>query len=114
MKKFVLGTLAAIAVAGLMQVSAPEAQARKQYADAFTAEYPDYKVEKKCNLCHVGKEKKNRNDYGKAAGKAIGAKNCKDPAVIKEGLEKAAGEKSTVEGKTWGDLIKENALPVTE
>ncbi len=25
----------------------------------------------KCNLCHYGKSKKNRNDYGKALGKLL-------------------------------------------
>lgn len=106
-------TLAAVA---LVQFGDATAHARPQYSKAFAAEYPDFQVDKdsRCNVCHVGMDKKKRNDYGAAVGKALGAKNVKDAGAVKTGLETAAGEKSNVDGKTWGELIKENKLPITK
>jgi hypothetical protein len=95
--------------------TAQTAQARPDYNKAFWAMY-EKEIGKeaettKCNACHFGQEKKNRNDYGKAVGEAIGEKNSKDGDKIKKGLEKAAKGKSSVEGKTFGDLIKDGKLP---
>lgn len=80
----------------------------------------------KCNVCHVGKSKKDKNDYGKAVGKFVtkaGITKIKEEAgddldkataatkkYILEGLEKAEGEKST-SGKTFGEIIKSGKLP---
>lgn len=80
-------------------------------------------AEVKCNVCHVGKEKKDKNEYGKAVGKFLKKAdftgdtkkyaNVKDDDAQKalaEGLEKAAAEKSS-SGKTFGELIKAGELP---
>jgi len=65
----------------------------------------------KCYVCHASKNKKKRNDYGKALKKIIGKKNEKDIKKIIAALDKVAKEKSSVKGKTFGDLIKEGKLP---
>lgn len=90
-----------------------EAQARTEYNKAFVAKYRDLAEqakEVKCGLCH-GKSKKMRNSYGKAVGAALGAKKVKDMEEITKALTKAEAAKSDVEGKTFGDLIKDGKLP---
>lgn len=71
-------------------------------------------VEKvKCNVCHIGKDKKKRNDYGQALAKLL-TKKDKDPAKIKEAIEKVAAEHSKADDSgspTFGDLIKDGKLP---
>ena len=72
----------------------------------------------KCNVCHVGKSKKDKNDYGKAVGKYLTKKGYEevksDAAAAKkyviEGLEKAEAEKSA-NGKSFGEMIKAGELP---
>jgi hypothetical protein len=95
-------------------------QARPQYLKQFIA--GNKKLEKeakkvKCNVCHYGKKKKNRNDYGQAMAKLFAKnkkkKNEKDVKLIKEVLKKVAKKKSSEKGKTFGDLIKEGKLPGT-
>lgn len=107
--------LAGLAMAGVLALGgfAQQAQARPNYCKAFLGHYADNKAaaEAKCGICHPVMDKKERNDYGAAFGKALSQKNEKDEAKIKEALLKAAGEKSAVEGKTFGDLIKEGKLP---
>lgn len=102
------------------------AKAIKPFFDEFKAKYVkedgdegDKKfaaeVEKvKCNVCHFGKEKKNRNDYGKALDKLLDKKaDAKDKAKIQKALDTVAEEKSAA-GPTFGELIKEHKLPGTE
>lgn len=67
-----------------------------------------------CAVCHPSKSKKDRNNYGAALTKALGAKKVKDTEKIKKALEKVAKEKSATEGKTFGDLIKAGELPGTK
>lgn len=67
-----------------------------------------------CAVCHPSKSKKDRNNYGAAMTKALGAKKVKDLVKIKAALEKIAKEKSATEGKTFGDLIKKGELPGTK
>lgn len=92
------------------------AEARPNYLKEFTAKYPDVKEAgtQKCNVCHMGKSKKDRNPYGMAVGKALGAKKVKDADKIKEAYGKAEKEKSAVEGKTFGDLLKDGKLPASK
>ena len=100
------------------------AQARPKYNTEFWKMYEKeigpLKDATKCGACHVGDDKKKRNDYGKAMGEAIVNKDVggstekggeKDVEKIKKALELAAKEKSGTEGKTFGDLIKEGKLP---
>ena len=66
-----------VTVGVLLFSGTQRAQARPLYCKAFLAEYsskvPEAKAAK-CFICHVGKNKKNRNDYGKAIGKTTGKK----------------------------------------
>lgn len=110
MKK-IISCLAIAAVASCLL--APQAQARPQYHGAMKEAYPDNTLvaEKKCGVCHGkgGMDKKVVNDYGKALAEAIGAKNCKDAAKIKEGLQKA-GEKKEGDA-TYESILKGGKLP---
>ena len=113
-------------VLGLMSViTAPEAGARPQYIKEFAKKYPNLEEQakdQKCNVCHFGTKKTNHNDYGLAikkkfeeakAGAKKDGKNVKEPEVIAKAYADVETEKSKVEGKTFGDLIKENKLPGT-
>lgn len=102
-----------------------EAHARSQYQKQMGKLYPALLKEKgsgeegkkkfKCSVCHPGKTKKKRNDYGVALSKAIGKKNEKDTDKIKKAFEKVAKEKSTKDkAKTYGELIEEKKLPGTD
>ena len=93
-----------------------QAQARPNYCKTFIAQYENVKEAKeaKCAICHPGKEKKERNAYGVALSKCLGAEKIKDEAKIKESLKKVEGEKSAVEGKTFGDLLKDGKLPASK
>ena len=72
----------------------------------------------KCNVCHVGTSKKDRNEYGMAVSKFLTKTKYNeikdDEAIAKkyilDGLEKAAGEKNG-SGKSYGELIKLGQLP---
>ena len=104
----------AVAVAGLILASAfaGGADARPAYKSAFEKKYPKVKENNKitCGACHPEKSKKVKNDYGTALGKVV-SKNEKDKDKIAEALGKIESEKSSVEGKTFGDLLKDGKLP---
>jgi hypothetical protein len=112
------GLIGGVLIAGFAVLcSSQVAQARPEYNKHF---WEMYKKEigaqadaVKCNACHFGDVKKNRNDYGKAMHKALGEdqKQVKDADKIKAALEKTAKEKSGTDGKTFGDLIKDGKLP---
>jgi hypothetical protein len=110
-----LTVLGLAAVGAMLLVSGNQAQARPQYLKAFAAKYENLAAQAKkvkCGICHFGKSKKNRNDYGKAVMKNIGKKNQKNVAVIKGALTKAEKMKNA-KGKTFGELIKAGKLPGT-
>ena len=104
---------------GLASVSslttAIPAGARQEYNRVFWKAYQDelgkYAETTRCNVCHYGAEKKNRNDYGKAVGAALGKTGVKDADKIRHALTEAAEKKNAAEGKTFGDLIKDGKLP---
>ena len=102
-----LSVAAAVLVLGLSPMFVREAQARPGYMKQFTAKYPNVTdaATAKCNVCHFGDEKKNRNDYGKCFGAALPGANCKDNAKVDEALLKAESGKSA-DGKTFGELLK--------
>ncbi|EAQ79472.1 hypothetical protein [Blastopirellula marina] len=122
----ILGAVAAI-------VTADEAFAIKPFMDVFVEQYnvkePKTDAEKslaaavaevKCNLCHEGKSKKDRNAYGVALDKLLDKaeivallKEDKDKGkeVILAAIVKVEGEKSP-SGETYGELIKAGKLPV--
>ena len=121
MKKAVFVLLCAAVAFGMKPNSA---QAIKPFFDEFKAKYlkADGSAEDKefadlienkvkCNVCHKGKEKKDRNAYGKALDVLLDKKaDAKDKKKIQESLDKVANEKSP-EGPTFGELIKEHKLP---
>jgi hypothetical protein len=112
MTRFTKGLVLAVAALVIGSVATVPATARPNYFKEFSGHYTEVKAaaEAKCGVCHEGADKKNKNDYGKALGAVIG-KSEKDSAKIKEALVKIEKEKSSVEGKTFGDLLKEGKLP---
>jgi hypothetical protein len=97
-----------------------QAFAIKQFADEFKAAYVEEgtplaaEVEKaKCNVCHMGKSKKDRNAYGQALSELLDKKEDKDNKdKIRQALETVAAKPSAGAGSpTFGDLIKEGKLP---
>jgi cytochrome c553 len=112
MTRFTKGLVLAVAALLVGSMATVPASARPNYFKEFTGHYTEVKAaaEAKCGVCHEGADKKNKNDYGKALGAVIG-KNEKDVAKIKEALVKVEAEKSSVEGKTFGDLLKAGKLP---
>ena len=111
--------LVVVAVVGLIFASAfSSADARPKYKAGFEKKYPkvvEGTAEKKidCGVCHPDKDKKVRNNYGEALGKAI-AKNEADEKKIEEALGKIESEKSAVKDKTFGDLLKDGKLPASK
>ena len=110
--------LICVAVAGLMLASAftGGADARPGYLKEFKTKYTKV-VENKdnkvtCAVCHPAKDKKERNDYGKALAKNV-SKNEKDATKIGEALDKAGKEKNA-KGVTFQSLLDAGKLPGTE
>ena len=100
----------------------------KQFFDEFKAVYvkPDStdanekafvaEVETaKCNVCHVGKSKKERNAYGNALADLLDKKeDAKNVEKIKQSLLKVAGmpsDPAKADSPTFGDLIGQGTLP---
>jgi hypothetical protein len=101
------------------------ASARPEYKtqmDEITknTKFADLMKEQKCNVCHYGKTKKNRNDFGQALNKTMSdevykklkAEEDKEKLTkkINEALKAAMKEKSK-SGKTFGELIEAGELP---
>lgn len=117
----VVGAVLTLVSAG----SARDAFARKQYMDEFKAMYvkaDGTDSEKalaaavegaKCNVCHKGTSKKERNAYGEALAALLDKKeDAKNVEKIKESLTKVADMASDGKsGPTFGALIKEGKLP---
>ncbi len=99
----------------VMACALQTADARPKYYKYFKEAYPDVKdlSTTKCFICHTDKKKKKTNDYGMAMKVSLGekAKNVKDVDAIKKALKDTEAKRSKVEGKTYGDLLKENKLP---
>lgn len=114
--------------------TADKAFAIKPFMDVFVEKYnvkePKTDADKalavavaevKCNLCHEGKSKKDRNAYGAAMDKLVDKaeivallKEDKDKGekTITEALVKLEAEKSP-SGETFGELLKAGKLPVS-
>jgi hypothetical protein len=121
----VLLVVASVAVGLVSGGLARPAFAIKQFQDEFKAVYvkPDSidPAEKalamavdaaKCNVCHKGKEKKDRNAYGNALADLLDKKeDAKNMEKIRKALETVAAMKSADGGPTFGDLIKMGKLP---
>tara|TARA_E500000305_G_C3952052_1_gene202657 strand:- start:435 stop:776 length:342 start_codon:yes stop_codon:yes gene_type:complete len=113
MKTALLSLSCAVLFAGFAMSSA---DARPKYFAEFKDMYPDVTgaAEAKCNVCHEGKSKKDKNAYGKAYGMTLNAKNSKDAEQIKKALKGTEAKESGVAGKTYGDLLGEGKLPAGE
>lgn len=101
----------AIAFAWAVFFTGEDAQARPQYLAQFSKQFPDVKEANtaKCNTCHVGKEKKDRNDFGKALAKELGKDaKTKDAKIIESALKKTADQ------APFKDRLKGGKLPVGE
>ncbi len=127
-RSHMLSVVTGITVGIVVGLSSRPAFAIKQFSDQFKAMYvkpestdPNEKAlaaefeTAKCNVCHVGKNKKERNTYGEALADLLDKKEDKeDTAKIKKSLETVAAmpsEKENDKAKTFGDLIKEGKLP---
>lgn len=129
MKKLV----ACLIVAGVAFSLTSSASAVAPFSKQFVKTYVDDNKEvsedfaeavkkAKCNVCHYGKSKKNRNDYGKALAELLDKNDFKSSAIkadpkgaekkIVEAFEKVAKEKNA-DGVTFGELIAKGKLPGT-
>ena len=115
MKRLSFCVLAIIAIVGL---AAPnQAEARPNYLGVFKSTYDKLDKAKvddlKCGVCHGGEKganKKKLSGYAQEFGKALGGKNIKEEAKLKEAF-KAAEKGDAGDGKTYGDLLKAGTLP---
>lgn len=114
--------LAVLGLSFALAGSAREAFAIKQFADEFKEVYVKEgtplaaEVETaKCNVCHKGKSKKDRNAYGEALAKLLDKKEDKaNKEKIRQALETVAKESSDPskpDAPTFGELIAEGKLP---
>lgn len=123
MKRFASFLALAFAAVCLCEVTTNEVSARPEYKARVeeitkSAKCADMIKEAKCNVCHYGKSKKNRNEFGQALNKHINDTTYKSlktdkPALIKkidEALKAAMKDKSKV-GKAFGELMDAGSLP---
>lgn len=114
--------LAVVSAALVLGLGSREALAIKQFADEFKAVYVKdgtplaAAVESaKCNVCHKGKSKKDRNAYGEALAKLLDKKDDKENKdKIRQALETVAKESSNpadASAPTFGALIEQGKLP---
>ncbi len=85
MKKLGLILVASMFAAVLVAMSTSSSHATPVFKKQFEEKYPALKSvtdEQKCNVCHYGKTKKNKNDYGKALGELLKKDNYKDALKI--------------------------------
>lgn len=107
-----------VTLVGAFLVSASPAFAVKQFYDEFKEVYVNngnldasVVAKAKCNLCHEGKSKKDKNAYGELLDKLLDRKkDARNPEKIRQALVAVESEKSP-SGKTYGELIKEGNLP---
>jgi hypothetical protein len=96
----------------------------KEFVDKYVKKEPANDSEKalaaavnkvKCNVCHMGTNKKMRNEYGKALKGLLDKKtDIKNVAKIQGALEKVAGMKSNPSdpsSPTFGELLDQGKLP---
>jgi hypothetical protein len=115
---FVLGVFAQSAFALPPVYPVYEAWLTEAYAKSPVIEVVK---EAKCDVCHYGTTKTNRNDYGVALSKiGLTKENHKKLASDKEKLNtflmavfKRSESAKSVSGKTFGELLKEGKLPGT-
>lgn len=115
MKKAVLTMMAFVAIGGAAFALPPFG---KEFAALYVKPGSDFEATVKtagCNVCHVGKSKKDRNAYGMALDQLLSKDDAKNPEKIKEALEAVAKMKSGGDDSpTFGELIMMGKLPAAE
>ena len=127
MKKAVLWGVAALLVFGLVAIAGSQSALA---IPPFYKEFESMYVEpgsplaaavarvKKCNVCHVGTDKKKRNAYGEELNKLLDRKtDSKDVEKIRGALEEVAKlhiDPNDDASPTYGDRLKEGKLPTDE
>jgi hypothetical protein len=112
--------MALVVLAAVAMIETPSAQAFPAFKVQFDKKYmvegaPLYSAlegKTNCNICHVGVNKKDRNDYGKALDKLLSKEDMQNAEKIQEAFGKVEAEKNGA--TTFGTLIKEGKLPVTK
>jgi len=124
----ILLTCAAAFLGALSWTGTPRALAVKQFKDQFEAKYvkkdsrnPKDKqfaalvAKAKCNICHEGTSKKNRNVYGRELAKLLDRRKDKNNVKkIRQALDTVAKLRSNPKDKrspTFGELIARGQLP---
>jgi hypothetical protein len=72
------------------------------------------KADVKCLICHQGKQKKNRNEFGKVVSKFLTKKDAKDKEKIAAGLKKAFAmhvDPKNDKSETYLDRLKASKWP---
>ncbi|MFY8220554.1 MAG: hypothetical protein ACOVJ6_01445 [Pirellulales bacterium] len=119
------GVMLGAMVVVVVGASSRPAFAIKEFFDEFKAVYvkPDSadandkalvaEVETaKCNVCHVGSSKKERNSYGNALADLLDKKeDKKNPEKIRQALDTVAAMPSADGAPTFGELLKQGKLP---
>ena len=123
-KVFVILSIALVATF-FSAVHPNTASARPDYFKTFQEHYKESSIledakKAKCNTCHYGKSKKNRNDYGKALSEHLTKKQYqelrKDKAALADKVDEAlkeAEKAKSVSGELFGKLIEGGQLPGT-
>jgi hypothetical protein len=80
----------------------------KKFAEAIS------KADVKCLICHQGKQKKNRNSFGKEVGKLLTKKDKSDNEKIAAGLKKALAmhvDAKNEKSETYMDRLQASKWP---
>lgn len=125
MKKVIALLLSGSLVCGVMFASPQQAEAVPQFmkqfqviyiaednSDPAVLEFAKAVETAKCNICHKGKSKKDRNPYGEELSKLLDKKDdAKNDPKIQEALKSVEDKKADGAELTYGELIKQGALP---
>ena len=93
------------------------ADARPNYNKAFQAKYPDLEAAEKRPSAAFATKAWTRRSATTTARRLVrtwAARRVMDADQINGALDKVAGEPSAIDGKTFGDLIKDGKLPNTK
>ena len=89
---------------------------KKDSKDPKEKAFADAAKTAKCNICHVGEKKKDKNAYGKELDELLDKKaDAKNKEKIQEALKTVEGKHSKKDddkSETFGDRIKQGKLPV--
>ena len=113
--------ISVLAIFAVRCVADRRADARPKFAKIFDAHYEkefagkEVKT-KSCTVCHdkSSDNKQTPNAYGAAMTEFLKKKNESDEAVIRSAIKDTEAKPSAIEGKTFGDLIKEGKLPASK